>query len=273
MDGAARSKRAPLGRSPRRVGGEGCGRPRGGDSRPAATEPGARGRKHPRSVAQPPGGTQRADAHAHHQVLAPGPCTRNVSLHGRSAALKMTVLLALAPGFTRSRANKLKRPGGWRGSKSPLRDVGNTTSGVRAGEGFGLLCNARSSAGFRRFFFFIISPGVPFLGGQGWVSGASAAASGARGVSGSGSTPGSRLPELLGRCIASPLRLFLLGGARGQGFSRQIGGTPELRGGGKEPGRFSFLFLAQARLAGAGLLQSGMRACCVKEGIGTLQTC
>lgn len=171
MDGAARSKRAPLGLSPRRVGGEGCGRPRGGDSRPAATEPGARGRKHPRSVAQPPGGTQRADAHAHHQVLAPGPCTfacpSNVSLHGRSAALKMTVLLALAPGFTRSRANKLKRPGGWRGSKSPLRDVGNTTSGVRAGGGFGLLCNARSSAGFRRFFFFYYFTGCSFLGRSG----------------------------------------------------------------------------------------------------------
>lgn len=33
MDGAARSKRGPLGLSPRRGGGGGCGRPRGGDSR------------------------------------------------------------------------------------------------------------------------------------------------------------------------------------------------------------------------------------------------
>lgn len=63
-----------------------------------------------------------------------------------------------------------------------------------------------------------ISPPVPLSGGQGWVSGVGWTASVEWGVgSGSGSIPGSRLPQLIGCFLTFEPRLFMLGGLKWPG--------------------------------------------------------
>nr|KAF6392864.1 Meis homeobox 2 [Pipistrellus kuhlii] len=163
----------------------------------------------------------------------------------------MIIILPLALGFSRSRANKFKRPGGGGAPR------GKITSSVHA-------CSAvpapvRGAGGFY-FYFIFISQSVLFLEGQGRVSGASAVASGAWGASGSGSPPGSRLPELLGRFIAFPLRLFLTWRGRGQ----QIGGDPSCCGVVGERARPGFPFCFWPRLGWlAGWLAGDEKGCAV----------